>query len=112
MKTTVNVYDFARAFETAGRTNEFSYVAKKALFDYLEELEEDCGQEMELDVVALCCDWAEYKTAVDAVKEMGSPNNQPDKDMSEDEREEAALEYLRDNTQVVEFDGGVLVASF
>jgi len=112
MKTTVNAYDFARAFETAGRTDQFSYVAKKALFDYLEYIEKSDGEEMELDVVALCCDWAEYKTALDAVKEMGNDGEQPDKDMTPEEREEAALEYLRDNTPVVEFDGGVLVASF
>ena len=112
MKTSVNAYDFARAFETAGRSNDFSRPALMALFDYLEEMEEGCGEEMELDVVALCCDWAEYKTALDAVKEMGNEEEQPDKDMTPEEREGAALEYLRDNTQVVEFEGGVLVASF
>jgi hypothetical protein len=29
------------------------------LFDYLEQYEEDTGQEIELDVISLCCDYSE-----------------------------------------------------
>jgi hypothetical protein len=59
MKQTINKYDFHRAFEAIGRSNEFSYEGRQALFEYLEQLEDDTGTEMELDVIALCCDYSE-----------------------------------------------------
>lgn len=59
MKQTINFYDFERAFHNCGRADNFSYEAKKAIFDYLESLEEDTGEEIELDVIAICCDFNE-----------------------------------------------------
>jgi hypothetical protein len=59
MKTTISLYDFERAFVDAGRKDQFTYEGKKILFEYLEELEENTGQEIELDVIALCCDYYE-----------------------------------------------------
>lgn len=59
MKTTVNLYDFQDAFVRMGRDNQFSYEGLEILFNGLEEFEEDTGEEMELDVIALCCDYSE-----------------------------------------------------
>jgi hypothetical protein len=61
MITTVNIHDFREAFRTT-RHNSFSYDGLAALFDYLEQLEEDLGEPMELDVIALCCDYTEYES--------------------------------------------------
>jgi len=41
------------------RKDNFSYEGLRALFDYLELLEEDMGQPMELDVIALCSEYSE-----------------------------------------------------
>lgn len=62
MKTTINEHDFIEAFKDAGRENQFSREGLIALFDYLEELEQETGEETELDVIALCCRFAEYKS--------------------------------------------------
>ena len=59
MKTTVNVYAFRDAFKRMNRENQFSYEGLGILFDFLEDCERDCGEEYELDVIALCCDFAE-----------------------------------------------------
>jgi hypothetical protein len=59
MKTTVNLYDFRQAFADCGRADQFSYEGLEILFDYLEQYEEDTGEEIDLDVIALCCDYAE-----------------------------------------------------
>ena len=59
MKQSVNMYDFERAFKRFERDN-FSYDGLKALFEYLEEFEDGTGEEVELDVIALCCDYMEY----------------------------------------------------
>ena len=59
MKQTVNIHEFRAAFYRMGRKDNFSYEGLEILFDYLEEFEQDIGEEIELDVVALCCDYAE-----------------------------------------------------
>lgn len=61
MKKTINEYQFSDAFVEMGRENQFSYEGRKALFNYLEQYEEETGSEMELDVIALCCEFTEYE---------------------------------------------------
>lgn len=60
MKQTINKSDFHNAFSVMGRASQFSYAGRIALFEYLESYEEETGQEIELDVVALCCEYCEY----------------------------------------------------
>lgn len=60
MKCTINEHEFRRAFEEAGRGDQFSYEGLGALFAYLEEWEEYMGVELELDVIGLCCEFTEY----------------------------------------------------
>ena len=62
MKQTVNKYDFGEAFTQANRKDNFSYEGLGALFDHLEQYEEDTGEEIELDVIALCGDYSEYES--------------------------------------------------
>ena len=109
MKQSVYLYEFERAFIDYGRQDQFTYDGKKALFEYLEDLEDGTGEEIELDVIALCCDYCEYESALECAK------NYPfdiDEDLDEDEQEEAALEYLRDHTTVIEFNTGIIIQSF
>ena len=58
MKQTVNTHTFREAFNRMGRGDQFTYAGLEVLFNYLEE-NEDERNEIELDVVALCCDFAE-----------------------------------------------------
>lgn len=54
----INLSDFRDEFRAMGRADQFSYEGLEVLFDYLEELEH-CEEPYELDVIALCCDFAE-----------------------------------------------------
>ena len=56
----VSESDFCKAFARMGRKDQFCYAARQALFEYLESLAEDTGEPVELDVIALCCDFSEY----------------------------------------------------
>ena len=87
MKSTINLYDFRRGFETMDRKSHFSYEGLEALFEYLEQFEDVTGQEVEFDVIALCCEYTEY----DNLKEL--------QEAYSDEYE--TLEYLEDTTQVI-----------
>ena len=63
MKQTINFSQFCDSFYKHGRSNQFSHEALEILFNYLEQLESDTGQEIELDVVGLCCEYSESDTA-------------------------------------------------
>ena len=97
MKTTVNQSEFIDAFHRYDRYDQFGYDALVSLFDYLEQMEEDTGEEMELDVIALCCDYS-----VDSVADIASNYNIDIADMDDDEARSAVLEYLQHNTTVVD----------
>jgi len=62
MKTTVNLTEFRRAFIEYGRVDNFTYEGLEALFQWVEEYEDSTGEEMELDVIAFCCDFTEYES--------------------------------------------------
>ena len=40
--------------------DNFSYDGKKALYKYLVDIEEDTGEQIQLDWIAICCDYTEY----------------------------------------------------
>ena len=79
MKSNVTFCDFCDRFRDMGRNDSFTYAGKRALFDYLEELEDGCDMEIELDVVGLDCEYSEHDTALEAAKEYGY---EPDQDPS------------------------------
>ena len=108
MKNTVNSYDFVKAFEEL-RPDNFTRAGLNALFDYLEEYEADTGDEMELDVIALCCDFQEYESALEAAAEYGF---EPDEKEDEDAQEAAALEWLQDHTSVITHEGGIIIQNW
>ena len=108
MKTTVNRYDFKRAFADAGRKDQFSYDGLTALFEYLEQLEQDTGEELELDVIALCCDYSE-----DTPEAIAANYKIEIEGMDEDEIVDAVREYLMDNGAYCgEFPGGFIYSAF
>ena len=59
MVKTISIYDFRDAFKAAGRGAQFSYDGLEVIFDCIESYEQDAGEQVELDVIALCCEWAE-----------------------------------------------------
>lgn len=60
MKITVSLSKFRDAFKDYGREESFSYEGLEIIFDYLLEYEESTGEELELDVIAICGDFTEY----------------------------------------------------
>ena len=63
MKDTINKDQFRNWFRSSEQYRRtFSYEGLSTLFDYLEEMEESTGEELEFDPVALCCEFEEYDT--------------------------------------------------
>lgn len=88
MKKTINFYDFCDSFSETYKNN-FSYEGKKALFDYLEQYEEETGEDVELDPIALCCEYTEY----DSLEELQA-----------DYSEIKDMEELENNTTVIRIE--------
>jgi len=53
------------------RPNQFTYEGLSALFEWLEQLEEEMGEEMEFDVIGLCCEYCEYDSLKEFQNEYG-----------------------------------------
>lgn len=106
MYTNVNKSAFMDAFHAHGRYEQFGYAALSSPFDYLEELEEGIGEEIELDVIALCCDYS-----VNTLQEIATSYS-IEAGEGEDLRE-LVLDYLNENTSVVDddCDGRILYCS-
>ena len=93
----------------------WSYAGARALIEHLEELENANGEELELDVVALRCDYSEWDTALECAIEHGytpengdvSPLGEIDLDAEMD-----ALDWLYDRSIVIKFPAGLIVSTF
>jgi hypothetical protein len=96
MHQTINAHGFREAFKSMGRADQFSYDALGMLFDYLDG-------DHELDVIAICCAYAEDSPRYIA--------DQYDIDVSDDDDVlDAVLEYLGEKTQVIGVtDAGAVV---
>ena len=98
IKETVNEYRFSEVL----RSDEYaswSYGATKALFDYYEQLSDDIGEDIELDRVAIRCEWAEYKSALDCLE-----SHSLAKDEERITDEELAREWLEERTTVLDVE--------
>ena len=111
MKITINESMFKQQFRLYGRSDQFSSNGLTALFNFLEEVYGEDGEyEYALDVVSLCCEFTEYDNALDAGLNYNGLLNV--KSLTEEEKERNALEFLRDNTLVITFDGGIIIQDF
>ena len=59
---TINFNEFVNEFYKFNRENQFSYEAKKALFNYLNDLSDDIGEPIELDIIGICSEFTEYQS--------------------------------------------------
>jgi len=99
MKTYVTQTDFIDTFKQSElRKNKFSYDALVALYEYLVQLEDDLGEEITFDMVAICCDFTEYKSTEEFINDY-----QDYQDMSYSE----VMAVLREETEVIEFGHGL-----
>ena len=106
----VNENDFIRAFEQAGREDQFSREALERLFEYYND---DSAEDMELDVIAICCDWTE-ESAEDALESYDkSIPDEWDDEWDDEERAEYAAAALMDCTVTYPLENGnVLYLAF
>ena len=100
MYQTINFSSFMTAFKAHDRQDQFSYDAQRLLFDYLEEREDDIGKPIELDVIALCCEYEEASVA-EVIASIASYDIDIPADSDEDAERLVVMEYLEAHTTVI-----------
>ena len=96
MKQSINFSQFVDAFRARDRYDYFGYNGLRIIFDYLEQYEQDCNEEIELDVIAIYCDY-NMMDIEDIVKEYRIDVS----DVDEDDVEQFVIDYLNDHTMVL-----------
>jgi len=91
MKKTITKDEFINDFMRV-RPDNFSIIGLGKLFDYFEDIEQETGAEMELDVIAICCNYTEC-ASIDEVRQYY--------DLDCDEDEEDVKNYINNNTAVI-----------
>lgn len=87
--------EFCNSFPNSYKDN-FSHEGKRALFDYLERLEEDIGEEMECDPIAFCCEYSEYENLEELQK------NYPDIETMDDLQNNTAVIMVDDTSFIIQ----------
>jgi len=96
MYQSINKSEFHSAFHRMDRGTQFSYGALNLLFNYFEEREEG-GTPVELDVISICCDFAES-----TYEEIASDYSIEDlEDLSIEDKNQAIEDFLNDRTILV-----------
>ena len=120
MKTTLTTSQAAQILvddENANWTRAGAY----ALAEYLEDLEEDTGEQIEFCRVSLRCDYSEHENLVAWADDYFGTDRDGkgwkyqlsvDEDMDEDEVDDLIREHIQDHGILIEFDDGVIVSSF
>lgn len=60
----VNRHMFVQEFRDI-RPHNFSIDGLDALFDYINDFEEDTGEQIKFDVISLCCEFQQYDALAD-----------------------------------------------
>ena len=141
MKKTLNTYDIANAL-LDDENACWSRAGAFALSEYLEQQEEDCGCEFELDVVAIRCEFTEHASLLECAQSYLSDadlaevldSKEKEEELKRADELEAAGEladaeqlreyfgidrderllgdWIYEQGQLIQFDGGVIVSSF
>ena len=99
MKEYVNEHTFRDRFMRSDNyKNIFSYEGLHALFEYIEQVEDDIGEEFEFDMVGICCDYTEY----DSLEDFNADYSSDDKVYTIDDiREETVVIEIPDTERFI-----------
>jgi hypothetical protein len=137
MKQTLTTSQIAYLLHVDSNAN-WSYAGARALAEWLQEMEESTGEETELDVVAIRCDFSEWKSLqewaadyfggdwrtefsdfseeVERADELEKSGEVADaesiRETIEEDIDSEIRDYIDGNGHLIEFDGGVIVSAF
>ena len=114
---TVNSSDLYRMACKIGRGDNFGCEGWKAIGDYLEELSDSTDRDVEIDIIAICCEYSMAESADDAYMQydhlhgVDLPKEEAWEELTEEEKLETIEEFLQDRTSVVVCEDDLIIWS-
>lgn len=117
----ISFFDFCDYFPDSYK-NHFSYEGKLALFNYLEQLEDELDEEFECDIIAFCCEYTEYENVKEYLDNYSPSEIDNEKDEGEEDEDfkeriqEELTKFLEDRTSLIllkeELDEGFIIRDY
>ena len=100
---TINASDLYNMACRMDRGHNFGYDGWLAIGDYLEQLSEDLGEDLEIDIIGICCDYSMSESVQEFwdAQELPTVSDDEWQEMDDEEKLEAIENYLQENTSVV-----------
>lgn len=118
LKITANADHVVQLAFDYGRLDNFGYKGWRLLAEAMEQLSDDIGQDIEVDIMAWCCDYNHAASADEAFGDLqhyyGWNIEDADWDsMDDEEKLEAIRKFLQDNTGLMVCEDDCIIwASF
>ena len=101
---TINASDLYHMACRMDRGHNFGYDGWLAIGDYLEQLSDGTGENIEVDIVGICCEYSMSESVADWWKEYGvysDIDSEEWEEMDDKEKLETIENYLQENTSIV-----------
>ena len=116
MKNTLSTNQIAQNLRADTNAN-WSRAGATALAEYLEEIEQESGQEMEFDACAIRCDFAEYCSLSEWASDYFAKGKVESSlgiegDDDDEIKEQKTRDFIANHGTLLEFCGGIIVSQF
>lgn len=106
LQITIDANQVLQLATLLGRLDNFGYKGWRLLAEAMEELSDDIGEDIEVDIVAWCCDYRHAPSVGAAFEELQHYSkwsiDLPEwEEMDDDEKLEAVEEFLQENTSLM-----------
>ena len=116
MKSTLSTNQIVQNL-LADNNAKWSRAGATALAEYLEEIEQESGQEMEFDGCAIRCDYAEHSSLSEWASEYFAKGEAERSlgikgDDDDETKNRKTRDFIADHGTLLEFSGGIIVSRF
>ena len=104
---TINASDLYNMACSMGRGHNFGYSGWLAIGDYLENLSDDLGENIEIDIIAICCEYSMAESTEEFFMErqhlhgIDLPTMEEWEELEDDKKLETIEEFLQENTALI-----------
>ena len=116
MKSTLSTNQIVQNL-LADNNAKWSRAGATALAEYLEEIEQESGEEIEFDACAIRCDFAEYSSLSEWASEYFAKGESErslgiEGDDDDETKNRKTRDFISDHGTLLEFSGGIIVSQF
>ena len=106
LKITANANHVVQLAVDCGRLDQFGYKGWRMLAEAMEELSDDIGEDIEVDIVGWCCEYSHAISAEAAFEELQHYSEWRIEqaewgEMDDDEKLESIEEFLQENASLI-----------